>query len=902
MKQTKRFLALLLPLALLAAAACVLVLWVAGDRQDRQQEMLSAMGYLGDSSGFVVTTGDRGDFPAGDRPDEDALKARLDEMLSFAQEARLSTLFFQVRADGAAFYKTKRYDLHPGVAGAGGLGGFDPLDYLCARGLEKQIRICALAEVPDLSDGGELLAASTAELGEKYPLVGILLTGGEGQEDALAAALRGTRERLDKKSPGLLFGLVIDDKAPALSPKKVGELTADGTLTLVALRGEAPVSAPAGEESWGDLLARWRAVTAAPARLLYVGEALPGDNAVSEGDLRLLLASMEEGISGTVLDHYGSLTADRARAGELVSLLSAPKGRTPELSFPIPHKLAVAYPAGDVSVTDSAVFLMGTSDPAKPLTLDGEPVERTTAGGTWGSLRKLAQGKNTFTLRQGEEEVSVTVTRYTPGGPSPIEGLQESSLFPRYSCGVDCDAELTLSCMGPAGAAVTATLNGKTVQLVQSGTGQPGTPVAFRGTAALNPADFDPNATVSIGPVSYLLRYGGRDTSYQSQGEVYVAGRNVPLVIENTAQLSAVLSDPDDDESIFATLKPGARAVAEKTVRTSRSGVVTLAYKLRGSGYILAGTPGLGPMVKVPEGTGEQPAGLEIGTLASTLGEDGSLTLTLGEGTPAILIQRTGEELVLDCLGTSVTGDTAQFTSSFVRTAAVSGIEGGQRLTLRLEPGALWGYDLYYREGKTCLYLKPAPKRSETLGRPLEGVRVMLDPGHGGSDPGALGVAGGTGPAEAQLNLAVSRAVQYRLEQLGAEVSLCRGDDSQVSLFERVDAAAAGRPDLFLSIHHNSGVLTGDMNRARRMECYYFEESSREFAQALMDRLGRILPRPATEPEQARYYVTRQTANPAALLEVGFMVNPLEYEECADRAVILRTAWGIAEAVLDMVE
>ena len=120
--------------------------------------------------------------------------------------------------------------------------------------------------------------------------------------------------------------------------------------------------------------------------------------------------------------------------------------------------------------------------------------------------------------------------------------------------------------------------------------------------------------------------------------------------------------------------------------------------------------------------------------------------------------------------------------------------------------------------------------------------------------------------------------------------------------YERVDASTAARPDLFLSIHHNSGVLTGDMNRARRMECYYFEETSQPFAQALMDSLAQVLPRPVTEPEQARYYVTRQTGNPAVLLEVGFMVNPLEYEECIDRGNILRTAWGITDAILEVIE
>ena len=149
MRKKIPLLQLFLPLVLLAAAACGLVLWLAGDRQERQHEILSSIGLLGDTSGFSVTTGTGGDFPAGSQNDEDALKAQLDDILSLAAEARFSTVFFQVRADGAAFYKSKQYDLHPSVAGAGGLGGFDPLEYLCAQGLEKQIQVVALAELPD---------------------------------------------------------------------------------------------------------------------------------------------------------------------------------------------------------------------------------------------------------------------------------------------------------------------------------------------------------------------------------------------------------------------------------------------------------------------------------------------------------------------------------------------------------------------------------------------------------------------------------------------------------------------------------------------------------------------------------------------------------------------------------
>lgn len=915
MRYVKRFFQIVLPLLLLGAFSCALVLWLAGSRQDdRRQELLSSIGFLGDTSGFSVTTGTGADFPPSPGLDEETLKARLDEMLALAERARFNTVFFQVRADGAALYKSKYFDLHPSLSGAkGALGAFDPLDYLCTTGLEKRVQVYALVDLSqgpggdalDLTQGEtlELLAASTAELGKKYPLGAVLLTGlDEAPEETVRAVLTAIRSRLDKEAPGTQMGLVFDGNGEGgVTPLLVSQLTGDGTLRVVVPRITAPVT---GEGLFYPLLRQWCEAAAESARLLAAQPAGAGDRdpSVPDGDLRLLLSSMSDRVSGAMLEHYGSLWEDPRRAEELVSLLEDPKGAVPELFFSVSRELAVTYPAGDVSVTDGSIFLMGTSDPEQPLILDGEEVERTTSGGTWGVHQKLEQGKNTFTLRQGERSVSVTVTRYTPSGTAaPISGIQEGTLFPRYSCGVDSNAELTLSCMGPAGASITATLGDRSIPLTQANSSGDGTPAAFRGTLTLSPEDYDPNSTVKIGPVTYLLTYGGKSTTYQSQGEVYVAGRNVPLAVENTAQLSAVLTDPEDDESITGTLKPGARAYVEETVRTSRSGVITLAYKLRGGGYILAGTPAMGPMVRVLEGAPH--ISMEVGEIATGLGEDGSLTVTLGEGTPAITTTRTEDSLILDCLETTAAGELTQLTNGFIRTASAEKTEGGARITLRLESeGGLWGYDLYYRDGRTMLYLKPAPKRGETFGKPLSGVSVMLDAGHGGSDPGAMGVAGESGPAEAQLNLAVTQAVKYRLEQLGATVSLTRGDDSQITLFQRVDAAAAARPDIFLSIHHNSGVLTGNMNQARRMECYYFEDISRPFAQALMDRLPEMLGRPGTDPEQARYYVTRQTANPAVLLEVGFMVNPLEYEECIDPVNILKTACGAAEAVLDVVK
>ena len=84
----------------------------------------------------------------------------------------------------------------------------------------------------------------------------------------------------------------------------------------------------------------------------------------------------------------------------------------------------------------------------------------------------------------------------------------------------------------------------------------------------------------------------------------------------------------------------------------------------------------------------------------------------------------------------------------------------------------------------TSFTCRSRPEPSSIYGKPLTGVKVVLDPGHGGQDPGALGVPGENGPMEAELNLAVAKALSFRLEQLGASVILTRQEDGHISLNE----------------------------------------------------------------------------------------------------------------------
>lgn len=82
-------------------------------------------------------------------------------------------------------------------------------------------------------------------------------------------------------------------------------------------------------------------------------------------------------------------------------------------------------------------------------------------------------------------------------------------------------------------------------------------------------------------------------------------------------------------------------------------------------------------------------------------------------------------------------------------------------------------------------------------------VDFVIDPGHGGSETGAVGPAGAT---EKELNLRISEIVEWYLEEAGYSVLLTRRTDIRIPLRSRAEIANALMPDAFISIHHNGGA------------------------------------------------------------------------------------------------
>jgi len=190
-----------------------------------------------------------------------------------------------------------------------------------------------------------------------------------------------------------------------------------------------------------------------------------------------------------------------------------------------------------------------------------------------------------------------------------------------------------------------------------------------------------------------------------------------------------------------------------------------------------------------------------------------------------------------------------------------------------------------------------SPGRPVGLPRIQSGrLLVVLDPGHGGSDPGAVGIGG---IQEKQIVLAITQQVAAYLEQQGVQTILTRTDDSDVELEPRVQIAEQSNASLFVSIHANS--ISMDRPEVNGVETYYFS-SGEQMAQVIQDSLVQGTGMNDKGIHSARFYVLRRTTMPAVLIETGFVTGSEDAANLADAGFRSRMARAIAQGILQYIQ
>ena len=177
--------------------------------------------------------------------------------------------------------------------------------------------------------------------------------------------------------------------------------------------------------------------------------------------------------------------------------------------------------------------------------------------------------------------------------------------------------------------------------------------------------------------------------------------------------------------------------------------------------------------------------------------------------------------------------------------------------------------------------------------------RVVIDPGHGGPDPGAIGIRG---LREKDVVLDVSLQVAQLLEAQGVQVIMTRSADIDVDLPPRVARANRVGATAFVSIHANA--ISMSRQEVNGIETFYFSDPrSAKLAAHIQQQVLNVSPgSPDRGVRRGRFFVIRRTNMPSSLVETGFVTGRLDSPRLASAAHRRRLALAIATGILNYLQ
>lgn len=639
---------------------------------------------------------------------------------------------------------------------------------------------------------------------------------------------------------------------------------------------------------YSKLLTWWKNAVAGTGVDLYIGMAAykAGDanpnspwHGTQEIVRQLELNDTVEEVKGSIMFTYNSL----ANYPELAAAIKAVYARWDELAGKT--GLIVSRPSGNITTSLDKYYLNGASDPEKPLYLNGLPVSGRSARGYFGILVTLQPGENRFTFTQDGYSVTRVITRTVSSGPQKMSKAEipASSTFPRSPAYGMPGETITLSCQAPAGSKVTVQIDGKTYTMKQ----QTATPSDSGLYAATFTYDYTlPNYAgnprkVDLGVPVYTMNYKGTTSTQKGAAVVGVIMKGAPVYAEVKVPMTYTFDEPSSDNGgrhqLYSGMLDAVTGMSGSYVRLSSGqwvnkndvNVYDLNFKIQSD-------------IKQVE--------YVIGEGWETLKLDATLS-------PAAFAVFDGTQVKLTVSATCRAEAPQLPPNALISSVTIAqNSDSGTLMTLTVRPGEkLDGYYIEKTSGGLLLHVKRKPQaKDQSL--PLKGLAIMLDPGHGGTETGAIGPLG-LRYAEKDINLNLAKKLAAELEALGARVYLTREDDRTVSLEDRLAMSKMMLPDLFVSLHANSMADNVDISKVDGFSVWYREPLAKDLVELLYNHVTGSLGRTLKGTHVRNFYVTRGTWTPSILLETGFVPNPQEFEWLTDEAEQTRLAKSIAEAI-----
>ena len=570
---------------------------------------------------------------------------------------------------------------------------------------------------------------------------------------------------------------------------------------------------------------------------------------------------------------------------------------TPNLAWAQSQSLKVVYPPTNHKTTSDKIFFIGTGPLTGQVLINGKPITRSKSGHFAPSF-PLQVGENIFTIRHQEQVIQIQVTR-TSNQQSVPQGLTfaKDSLTPKVDIARLPGELICFSAIAPPSATVSVSLGGnKRVALLL----QPPQAQLPSNLAALTGTNQPQNATkseysgcttleanaIEVAP-KYQLTQNSETISQEAPGKINILQPSSLPVVEVSAEFGVARTGPSTNYSRLTPLPKGTRsAVTGKTGEWLR-----LDY---------------GAWIKSSE-TVSLPNAIVPNTIIRSVGSSQSEKATLVSfplQTPVpVTVKQESDKFTLTLHNTTAQTDTIPFNDNpFVSRMDWQQIPpspGGNSTAVQyifnLKKNQQWGYKLGYEGTTLKLKLRHPPELRRSRRKPLSGSKILIDPGHGGKE---LGAVGPTGLPEKDVNLVISKLLRQELVKRGATVVMTREDDKFVSLGDRQKIIAREEPILALSVHYNALPDYGDAENTKGIGMFWYHPQAHSLAVYLHNYLVDKLDRPSYGVFWNNLALTRPEAAPSLLLELGFMSNPEEFEWVTNPKEQKKLAKALADGIV----
>ncbi|MDZ7959678.1 MAG: N-acetylmuramoyl-L-alanine amidase [Aulosira sp. DedQUE10] len=554
--------------------------------------------------------------------------------------------------------------------------------------------------------------------------------------------------------------------------------------------------------------------------------------------------------------------------------------------------LLVVFPQTNYQTSAEKIFFLGTAPSNGQVLINGKPITRSKAGHFAPSF-PLQLGDNQFTVRHQNQELQIKVTRLNTQPVLP-QGLAfaKNSLTPAADIARLPGELICFSAIAPSKASVSVNLANQTIALAP----QPIKAQLPSNLAALTGQNQPANkstvgnyqgctivaAAADLGTPEFHLALDGKTITQSGTGKIQILAPTQLPVIEVTADSGVARTGPSTDYSRLTPLPKGTRA----TVTGKEDEWLRLDYGAwinAKETQVLAGAISPRTIIrsvgyrKLASAT-EIVFPLEVPVPLKVQQSDRSFTLTLYNTTAQTDIVRTDDSPLISRL------DWRQVAP------------GQVQYTFNLKKSQQWGYQLRYEGTSLILTLRHPPVIRDKTRKSLSGIKILLDPGHGGKETGA---SGPTGYLEKDLNLVVSKLLRDELVKRGATVVLTREDDKDVSLVERQAIISQEERAIALSIHHNSLPDDGDAEKIKGFAAFWYNTQSHSLALFLHNYVVKNLGKPSYGVFWDNLALTRPTVAPSVLLELGFMSNPKEFEQVVNPQEQQKMAKALANGIVE---